>query len=77
MKNTMKKFKKIFQQVSAFFSNHKMLRRLLQLLLKRVMLALIEQIPIPAIIVIVIAILAVAFFYACLLPIITDKRKNK
>ena len=47
------------------------------MLLKRVILALIEQIPIRVIIVIVIAILAIAIFYACLLPVITDKRKKQ
>lgn len=54
-----------------------MFRHLFWLLIDRVILALIDQIPIPAIIVTVIAIAAVMIFIACLLPEMTDKHKNK
>lgn len=52
-----------------------MLRHLFWLLIDRVILALIAQI--PAIIVTVIAIAAVTIFIACLLPKTTDKHTNK
>lgn len=54
-----------------------MIRHLFWLLIDRVILALIDQIPIPAIIVTVVAIAAVTIFIACLLPVITDKHTNK
>lgn len=54
-----------------------MLRHLFWLLIDRVILALIDQIPIPAIIVTVIAIAVVTIFIACLLPKTTDKHTNK
>jgi hypothetical protein len=54
-----------------------MLRHLFWLLIDRVILALIDQIPIPAIIVTVIALAAVTIFIACLLSKTTDKHKNK
>lgn len=54
-----------------------MLRHLFWLLIDRVILALIDQIPIPAIIVTVVAIAAVTIFIAYLLPETADKHKNK
>lgn len=63
--------------MDAFLSSHKMLRHLFWLLIDRVILALIDKIPIPAIIVTVIAIAAVTIFIACLLPKTTDKHTNK
>ena len=63
--------------MDAFLSSHKMLCHLFWLLIDRVILALIAQIPIPAIIVTVIAIAAVTIFIACLLPKTTDKHTNK
>lgn len=54
-----------------------MLRHLFWLLIDRVILALIDQIPIPAIIMTVVAIAAVTIFIACLLPETADKHKNK
>lgn len=54
-----------------------MLRHLFWLLIDRVILALIDQIPIPAIIVTVVAIAAVTIFIACLLPETADKHKKK
>ena len=63
--------------MDAFLSSHKMLRHLFWLLIDRVILALIDQIPVPAIIVTVVAIAAVTIFIACLLPETADKHKNK